>query len=50
MAPNQAEAYGGGGGGGIHEALHGRLLSEVQLLTLLYTIFDRIDNPFEYLP
>ena len=41
MAPKQAEAYEGGGGGWlINKVLHGRLPPEVQVLTLLYTIFE----------
>ena len=36
------------GGGGSTQFLHGG--SEVQTLTLLYTIFDRKDTPFVFFP
>ena len=41
---------GGGGGGYSTKFCTGRLRTEFQTLTLLYTIFDRKGTPFVYLP
>ena len=44
----EGEWVGGGEVGAQHSFIHGG--SEVQTLTLLYTIFDRKDTPFIFFP